>query len=276
MTEEEYKKFVLAHYESLVKTAALSSELLSPTPGNVKAQILNTLSKGLDSRDEKTLESFVGAKEDVGEYYRAVDIKSADLYKPLRNALIKRSVNTNLRNIELLAWLIDFKPRPFRPDLVAPTIPTEPPTIGPVPPTSTNNRSERKRFPISKKWIRLIAGSISIVLLLTAMAIWQHEKRVSTYGCMVWNEDRYEPIDCNDWSTTAPHYPINAKLVDNFKRITRPDTLTYRSIRKVWYSNYKGRMEFYTDSGANPLDTNFRVLPMTTHIFEKYVLHITN
>jgi len=95
-------------------------------------------------------------------------------------------------------------------------------------------------------------------------------------GCMIWNDDHYEPIDCNDRSTTVPHYRINAELVENFKRITRPDTLTLKSVKKVWYSNYKGRVEFYTDSGANPLDTNFRVLPMTAHILEKYVLHITN
>ena len=94
--------------------------------------------------------------------------------------------------------------------------------------------------------------------------------------CMIWNDDHYQPINCTDRSTAAPHYPIKPEQVDHFKRITRPDTLTYKSVRKIWYSNYKGKMEFYTDSGANPLDTNFRVLPVTTHIFEKYVLHITN
>lgn len=283
MSEQEYKELVLAHYESLVKGGALSSELLSPKPGTIKAKILKTLGERFDSKDEKTLQSFVGSKADVGEYYKVVEITSADLYRPLVKAMKERSVNTNLRNADLLAWLIDYKPRPFRPDLVAPPMSTEPQTvepvsltIEPVPPASNNNASERKQSPTSKKRIGLIAGCILILLLLTAMVIWKHEKRVSIYGCMIWNDDHYEPIDCNDQSTTAPHYHINHELVAHFKRITRPDTLTYRSIRKVWYSNYKGRMELYTDSGANPLDTNYRVLPMTTHIFEKYVLHITN
>lgn len=93
---------------------------------------------------------------------------------------------------------------------------------------------------------------------------------------MIWNDDHYECIECNDKSTDAPHYPIDHELIDHFKRITQPDTLTYHSVRKVWYSNYKGRVEFYTASGPNPLDTNLRVLPMTTHILEKYVLHIKN
>ncbi|HEY4196471.1 MAG TPA: hypothetical protein VGM63_13100 [Mucilaginibacter sp.] len=276
MSEQEYKKLVLAHYEGLVKTGALSSELLSPTPGNIKAQVLKTLGEGLDSKDEKTLRSFVGSKADVGEYYKVVDITSADLYRPLVKALKERSVNTNLRNADLLAWLIDYKPRPFRPDLVAP-IRTEPPAVEPAPPTSTNKAADAKQPSLVKKRIGFIAGSTLIVLLLAAIVIWRHENQLSIYRCMIWDDDdHYEPIDCKDQSINAPHYHINRELVNNFKRITRPDTLTYRSIHKVWYSNYKGKVEFYTDSGANPLDTNFRVLPMTTHILEKYVLHITN
>src|ERR1700743_648084 len=109
MSEQEYKELVLAYYLELLKTGALSSELMAPKPGNIKARVLKTLGERFDPKDEKTLESFVGRKADVGAYYKVVDVSSADLYRPLVKALKERSVNTNLRNMDLLAWLIDYK-----------------------------------------------------------------------------------------------------------------------------------------------------------------------
>lgn len=282
MSKEEYKELVLAYYEGLAKTGDLSSELLSPTPGNIKNQILNTLSNGLDSKDEKTLESFVGCKSDVGEYQKAVEIKSADLYRPVVNMLRERSVNTNIKYVNLLALLIGYPSRPFHPNLKPSNLPKSESIEIPLAQQIQKPADVSVEMDVQvtkKNYLKFLwIFAVIIVIGLGSYAVFKKAGKhyTGSEGCMIWNDDHYEPIDCNDQSTTAPHYPINHELVAHFSRITRPDTLTYRSIRKVWYSNYKGRMEFYTDSGANPLDTNFRVLPMTTHIFEKYVLHITN
>ena len=93
---------------------------------------------------------------------------------------------------------------------------------------------------------------------------------------MIWSNDHYEPVDCSDHSSGLQLLTINHQLVDHFKRITEPDTLTAYSVRKVWYAKYKGRVEFYTDSGIHPLDTSRRLLPMTFGIWQKYVLHTIN
>jgi len=95
-------------------------------------------------------------------------------------------------------------------------------------------------------------------------------------GCMIWDGDHYQPVYCNDKSLQGVASPIDHGLVDHFKKITRPDTLTARSLGRVWYAKYNGRVEFFTSGGYYPLDSNRRLLPMTDHILEKYVYHITN
>ena len=93
---------------------------------------------------------------------------------------------------------------------------------------------------------------------------------------MIWSDDHYNPVDCSDKTSGIKPPPINRQLVQNFKRITKPDTLTLYSVGKVWYAKYNGRVEFFTAGGAYPLDTNRRLLPMTIHILQKFVLHTVN
>jgi len=151
------------------------------------------------------------------------------------------------------------------------TVPTE----ETVPSDQTINSSrtaKNKRYQLL--WFFVPVFVISLGWYAKSKRLFHHYSGHERF--MVWVDDHYEPIDSNDFWTTAPHYPIKHELVDHFQLINRPDTLTYQSVKKVWYSNYKGRVQFYTDSGPNPLDTNYRVLPMTTGILEKYVLHIRN
>jgi hypothetical protein len=273
MSESEYKELVLSDYDRQIAAHLLPSELLLPTPANIKAEVMKICERGLHAADEKILRSFVGEKENAAAYRNAFSISKADPFRPLVNLLDDRSINSNIRNINLLALLIGFKSRPYHPGLQI---------NGPI--EQWANTAEPADHPVyanlpakisSKKLAWVFAA------VIVAFAGWYliSQKTAKHYtgheGCMIWNDDHYEPIECNDRSA-AQHYPIDHKLVDHFKRIKRQDTLTYKSIRKVWYSNYKGRMEFYTTNGPNPLDTNMRVLPMTTHILEKYVLHITN
>ncbi len=290
MSESEYKKLVLADYDRQLEDERLPSELLVPTPASIKAKILRFCEQGtaLSTGDENILQSFVGEKADVAGYHKAFQIGKADPFRPLVNLLAERSIATNIRNINLLALLIGFKPRPFHPnlqntDIIGPPVkpaptevmtdpngekpwPTEPPLAPPPIQAKRNNY----------KFLWILAAVIIAGMSWYLVAKKTIKQCTGKEGCMIWNDDHYECIECNDKSAAAPHYPIKHELIDNFKRITKPDTLTYQSVRKVWYSNYKGRVEFYTDSGPNPLDTNRRVLPMTTHILEKYVHHITN
>jgi hypothetical protein len=290
MSEFEYKELVLADYDRQMEARLLPSELLLPTPANIKAEVVKFCEQGsaLSTGDEKILRSFVGERENVAAYRRAFQNGKADPFRQVVKLLADRSVKTNVKYMNLLALLLGFKPRPYHPSLRnadiidPPTGPTQTEIMTDEPPRGaapTQYLVETGAEPTKGNNYKFLWLFVAVIVAGTSWYLIS-KKTVKHYtgkeGCMIWNDDHYEPIECNDRSPDALHYPINRELVDNFKRITKPDTLTYQSVRKVWYSNYKGRMEFYTDSGPNPLDTNRRVLPMTTHILEKYVHHITN
>jgi len=285
MSENEYKEWVLAAYDRQVATGQLASELLSPTPANIKAEALKICEHELNSEDEKILRSFVGQKDDIAAYHNAIRNKNADPFRPLVNFLDDRSINTNLRNINLLALLIDFKPRPYRPNLIINgQLDVTTPPLATVPPDDTID-VEDVHTPIPsveplvkpKKRI-IIYGLLLIFISVTIYFVLKKGPHQLTgkEGCMIWSNDHYEPVDCSDHSSGLQLLTINHQLVDHFKRITEPDTLTAYSVRKVWYAKYKGRVEFYTDSGIHPLDTSRRLLPMTFGIWQKYVLHTIN
>ncbi|WP_379969491.1 hypothetical protein [Epilithonimonas sp. UC225_85] len=93
------------------------------------------------------------------------------------------------------------------------------------------------------------------------------EKRSEIFlkQCMYWNGKEYIPEDCND--TKNGLVAIDMKLVANFKKITRPDTIS--SIKNVWYSKCKNVVEFFTDNGINP-ENGRDLRPLTPYMLEKY------
>lgn len=282
MLRSEYKELVLASYDERSAARSLSSELLLPTPGNIKDEIVKICEQGIGMDDEKILRSFVGHRTDVGAYRIAILNGKADPFRPLVNFLGDRSIDTNQRNIDLLALLIDFRPRPFHPELKMPPQASST-AIAPVPdiqPLETKLEVTTSGQPTTKKSSKkvwLFAALILIVCTLGLIFIKSPGKHYTGHeGCMIWNDDHYEPTDCNDHSSGKPFYPIKHELVDHFKKIVDPKTLTLASLGKVWYGKYNGNIDFFTDSGPYPLDTNRRVLPMSVHIYQKYILHTTN
>ena len=85
--------------------------------------------------------------------------------------------------------------------------------------------------------------------------------------CMYWNGKEYVPEDCR--KTKNDLIAIDAKKVENFRKITRPDTIT--SIKNIWYSKYQSEVEFFTDNGINP-ENGSDLRPLTYHILEKYAV----
>ncbi|MCF3110243.1 hypothetical protein LL912_15775 [Niabella sp. CC-SYL272] len=59
------------------------------------------------------LNKFFGEGDDQVAVLKAIKKCETDKFKPLRNFLKKETESTDDKNIELLAWLIDFKERPY-------------------------------------------------------------------------------------------------------------------------------------------------------------------
>lgn len=274
MTERDYRSLVLADYKSKLAQAVLPPELVSPTRKSLRDHAINICSERYDKKDEPLLRSLYGFKDNPAAYLIAAQNASAEEFRNLHNFLGDTNKQTEFRNIGLLAWLIDFQPRPYHPDLKNISV------------TEANGEEEHDEknlqlplLPPKPQKPRVRYPIYLLGLLLTAITIWwltsKHRPPVTGHeGCMIWDSDQFWPVDCKEWKGGGRLARIDHQKIEKFRLVTNPQTLTPQSIGRVWYAKYKGNVEFYTDSGMHPIDTSKRLLPVSPHILNKYVYHL--
>lgn len=109
---EQYRADIWQFYQNKKKSGELSLNLKHPTAAKLRNECLLLFRKGLDRADYRTLRSFLGRPDNEEIYESAIRRFDPDKFKPLNNFL-RKGTNTDEKNIELLAWLIDFQPRPY-------------------------------------------------------------------------------------------------------------------------------------------------------------------
>lgn len=109
---EDYKKVVLEEYRRKRNNGHLSTNLLNPTPGNVRNECLILSSQRNSPKDLEILRLFFRSGEPENGYMKRIQNSKADDYKQVAKILTMDIRNPGDRLIELIAWLIDFELRP--------------------------------------------------------------------------------------------------------------------------------------------------------------------
>ncbi|WP_217698785.1 hypothetical protein [Sediminibacterium ginsengisoli] len=285
---------------------------------------MNAFVKRYKRKDERTLNDFFGDRKENINYANTIKKFDRDKFKPLNNYLKGISNNTDEKNIELLAWLIDYEPRPH--DHNRKAVP-ELSEIGPEGMIETGNGETGIPIPaifleemfdskstsnitklgfsdafnhVSKKDIkkedgifnietpdtviknprtkkRFTIASISAVLIISAsvyfgrMNISSQTPPSGPQSCMYWNGDHYEATPCNETEGKKLVIALDSLKLRNFKKITQPDTITFRSKGSVWYVKINGGIEYYTSDGFHPVDIRLRLKPITDYMIRKYI-----
>lgn len=104
--------------------------------------------------------------------------------------------------------------------------------------------------------------TVAIMVLL----VWNLNKTVFTpKNCMVWMEDHYEKIDCNDPEINGEIRPLDEQLLEHFRKVAYSDTLTCFDLYGnplIWYSKSNGVYELFTHHGLHPV-TEKTLKPIT-------------
>jgi hypothetical protein len=275
MYEREYRKLVLDDFEQKLAAGILPPEIIAPTRKSLRDHSIKVCTERYRKKDEPLLKSFFGEKENPAAYLIAVQKAEAEKFRTLNNFLKDRSKGTSFTNISILAWMIDFEPRPFREELELPLIGAseleiisepilarqpESPELPPVPDNSNpiGDKTE-KPLPTEKPGVvRLWAYATGLLFVsLTAYYFFTHHglTTIDKGGCMIWRGEKYQQVPCNykseDGNVSA--VPLNIAVLRHFKKIMKDDTLTVNSIGKVFCVKIDGKYEYYTDSAANPV-----------------------
>lgn len=109
---EDYQALVLATYKRKKDNEELSRRLLAPTIAKLKEECLRVYDERYTQQDNDILSMFFNVDK-IGHDFRNI-IRDANVgaFKALLNHLNDITSSTTERNSELLAWLIDFQPRP--------------------------------------------------------------------------------------------------------------------------------------------------------------------
>lgn len=291
-----YIKLVLRDYREKLKTDDLPLELREPTPASLRDLCLAVYNKRNDRRDEYTLERFFGATSEKESRFQSIERCNINKFKPLIKYLKKSTSKTNPKNIELLAWLIDYKgrPHPHHRPFCFPGGPSielangdwesaEQEDIEPEDPDDSEvkgrpSQGTGKQEPRKTRVIKII---VTITIALAAIgfySMWLHKNstRISqtppgTQACMFWAGDHYRPNPCTQKHGDTPVVPLDSEKIACFKKITRLDTITENALGSVWYVKFQGVYECYTSPGYHPIDTSLKLRLLTDFVLLKHI-----
>jgi hypothetical protein len=294
-----YSKAVLTYYQQKLAADELSLHIKQLSSASFKEACLEVRRERFSKKDDLPLRAFFGEGANQDACLLAIKVVDNDKFKPLVYFIKGKTKKPDDKVVELVAWLIDFKDRPYDPGLdyseslrptqalvpdkavdIPNTVPAEnqngPQAFSPEPikdssqnvlPKAGKERIKRKRI--------ILAITISIAFGMVAFWIWPRKPTnlqiTGHEACMFWADDHYQPVSCAQKIDNTQVIALDSEMIKNVHKITRPDTITLNSIGSVWYVKYRGVMEYYTDSGSHPLDPNLRLKPITPYMIRKYI-----
>lgn len=304
ITTDDYKKEVFDFYKQKKDASDPSFLLRDLTPASIRKTCLTVFKDRFLQKDDWLLKSFFGVPVNKGDYTKKIESLPTAKFRPLQNFLNDPSIDTSKDNIELLAWLTDFEPRPFDifekrrsnssalpVDTPAPTetleeestikpdtykseeIAIQPPTTktesgNPSQPVITATQQPHTSKNLLPKKVLITAGAV--VVIVTTIFLFKRTT-LANQSCMYWNGDRYVKISCNEHMSQVQVIALDTQVLRHFKRITTPDTITLKSVGAVWYIKQNGQLEFFTAEGNHPTDPNIHLRPVTDYIIRKYI-----
>lgn len=304
MMFSEYKVQVLGMYKLKKKEGSLALNLMQPTPARLKRECLVAFER-IKDEDLKTLSDFFGPRENLTAYVQAIKRIETDKFRPLEGFLKGKVQNPDDKNIELLAWLINFPQRPYKfreGGVDTELIPTEivevnkvhqplskddqqkitgagiqviSPTITPRPDMWEKARPgtfSKYKKPILITGIVLILGVIGFSIKQTSIGNSLPEFLISGQPCMYWTGQQYAEIACDQQIPNATVIGLDQTRLDHFKKISILDSISESDVGKVWYYKIKrDKVEFYTSGGTHPEFPKKHLKPMTMYMYNKYV-----
>lgn len=297
MSFADYQRLILQAFEQKRAAGTLSRRITRLTPAKFKEECEAVCSQRYDRKDEKTLEEFFGPGGDKVTWLKAIKRFDPNKFKPLANFLKGKTRWPDEKNIELLAWMIDFKPRPYELGRIYDTNSLDIPAVeqDELPIASYKKTeevrfgeeslpSEQKKMPFpgisARKAPRLWKRKLIITAIILAVAIagvyWAWPKS-STVGmsmsqaCMYWTGDHYKQVPCSQKFGDTLLIPLDSEKLIHFRKITRPDTISENALGSVWYVKFRGVYECYTSPGYHPIDTSLQLKLLKDYVLLRHI-----
>ncbi|MCL9804493.1 hypothetical protein NAT51_03105 [Flavobacterium amniphilum] len=275
ITSEDYIKGIKAKYE-VEKKGIYTDFLLEASPALLRDLCLILYDNGLTKNDETIFKIYF--KTNSSEELRNIIYNyHIPRFKAIQNFLKSTEENkTSKQNLNLIAVLLDFEPRPLARFLERNgQLPEEDKTQGIITSNPSNEKELQKketpqslvslqnnlliqnhetRFRVNKKVIIIGLLTLCIIIFLFAYNLTAHK------DCLEWKNDRYVEVDCktetNGFVNLDSKIPYSENLLQ-IRKIIPTDTTTYFKNGKaiIWYcKNGKENIELFNTPGHHPVN----------------------
>lgn len=241
--------------------------LVAPSGAELRALCLTILRNGLNVVDEKTFRVFFEVADD-SDLQREISRFDTERFRTVINFLRGTTQNTDKKNLNLIAILIDFPERPLSKflqgasdDLI------KKPSSGGLKSESHDFKDEGD----SPKKKRRIVYWFTGAGLISAIVIFFVFKYSSPERCMVWQKDHYVQVSCQDNSfdrkSIRPMYDRQFRI--NKIDISGRPVFFVDGKPKVWYLKHNNEYDFFDGPGYHPVYTDKELNPVTPYIAQK-------
>lgn len=282
---DDYLKAVKLQFEQK-KDGKYASYFLMPSPAQLRELCLIFFDNGLNNADKKVFEIFFKSKE--GELLRR-DIEQVDVdkFRPIVNFFKGKNERTSSPSVELIAVLLDFKPRPFHLFLKQDEkMPEE--EVEKESPAEELDDVEIEKQKISlkndspilftsveepaKRQMKIPRSIFFVLIAVSIIAVGYIAKDICfpAKGCMQWQKDRYVEVDCQNetqgFLMAIEKKPLQKELL-GFRKIevTSATKLFEYDKPLVWYCKQNNKVEFFNQPGVHPV-TGKALKPITYYM----------
>jgi len=271
ITFKNYIKGIKDKYEEERK-GVFSIYLDKPSPALLHNYCKILKQNGLSKKDQ-----------DIIQLFYSLPNFDNDKFRPICNFFNEKTTNPSQEILDVMALLVDFKPRPLGDFLKGCGVSK----VKDEELTEENLLiEEKKRITISKEFIEIpmikkgicikknfILALIVVFLGLFTFVYLNYKKNKP---CLEWHNDRFVEVDCN--SEVIGFAGLDSKLPYNedlllLRKIIPTDTTTYFKNGKaiVWYCKIdENHLELFNAPGHHPI-TNKPLKAITDYMIEKYL-----
>jgi hypothetical protein len=300
----DYEKAVMEDYQIKKRNGDLSLILTNPTPSTLRDECLAVCEKRYEKNDNRALSLFFKPAADKEAFLKIIDGWKTDKFRPLVKYLKGGTQTPEPKNVEILAWLIDFQPRPvdkFKSssevstvsgkDLEGNSVEKAKAQVLPIEDDKIEDEpAPEVDEPIRRAFNFNLVKATGLIILIILVIIGtrfctgpanmpETTARAGPKACMFWDGDHYQQVKCGQkHGDTVVRY-LDSGLLGHFRMIAGCPVTTNKEWKgKFWRGRDKnGKIEFFTNDGFplndtlfHPIDTPQRLHPVTDYILKKY------
>lgn len=283
----DYSAAIRIKYE-LEKEGEFHSFLENLSPAQIREFCLLKFDNGLNTIDETIFKIYFKVNETENLRNKIYNYETSKL-KSIGSFVSKISKTTSIQNLNLIAVLTDFNPRPFNKFSKSDSIEDHHEVeciVSPKKNTSTK-KVVTSVFPIeSQKDIsRLLKPAyfpkkriiIAIGFLLFSIGFGYTSKIIflPKKECMQWQNDHYEVVSCHNetmsFSNLDSIKPINEMELSLQRIVPTANTIYFKNSKPiVWYYKKGDLIQLYNRPGRHP-ENGKTLKEITPYIIDKYL-----